>query len=279
MKIIFLLITIIILLCIYLIYETFTLQLTKYEITTPKIPSNFNNYKIIQISDFHNTKSSKLNTALINTLKKEQPNLIFITGDLVGSSKNNMSSALTFLNNIADVAPIYYVTGNHEAKINNYSELKKHLLTLKVNILDNQITTININNQSLTILGVADPNFTPQTYSAGAAQTISTELTNLISPNDNNYKILLSHRPELFETYVNKKIDLIFTGHAHGGQIRIPFIGALHAPNQGFFPKYTSGIFKNNNSTMIVSRGIGTSTIPFRINCRPELVITTLKKS
>ena len=90
------------------------------------------------------------------------------------------------------------------------------------------------------------------------------------------YNILLSHRPELFDTYVEKKINLILTGHAHGGQIRIPFIGGIVAPNQGFFPKYTSGVIEKNKTTMVVSRGIGNSIIPLRINNRPELVVITL---
>ena len=104
---------------------------------------------------------------------------------------------------------------------------------------------------------------------------INYELT--ISDYDKNkYSILLSHRPELFETYVDNNINLVFTGHAHGGQIRIPFIGGIIAPNQGLFPKYTSGIFTKNETNMIVSRGIGNSLFPFRINNNPELVIVEL---
>ena len=110
------------------------------------------------------------------------------------------------------------------------------------------------------------------------SEIIKTELSNL-KYDKNQFSILLSHRPEVFNVYVDNKIDLVLTGHAHGGQIRIPFIGGLIAPNQGIFPKYTSGVFEEDATTMIVSRGIGNSILPYRINNRPELVIVTLKKN
>ena len=94
---------------------------------------------------------------------------------------------------------------------------------------------------------------------------------------DSVFNILLSHRPELFDLYADRNIDLIFSGHAHGGQFRIPFIGGLVAPDQGLFPKYTSGVYKQNQSTMIVSRGLGNSIIPIRIFNRPEIVVVTLQ--
>ena len=107
------------------------------------------------------------------------------------------------------------------------------------------------------------------------SEIIKVELDNA-KYNEDKYSILLTHRPELFNTYVEREIDLILVGHAHGGQIRIPFIGGIVAPNQGFFPKYTSGIFEENKTAMVVSRGIGNSIFPFRINNRPELVVITL---
>ena len=91
------------------------------------------------------------------------------------------------------------------------------------------------------------------------------------------YTILLSHRPELFDLYVETEMDLVFSGHAHGGQFRLPFVGGLVAPNQGFFPKYDAGQFNEENTTMIVSRGVGNSIIPIRFNNRPEIVLVTLR--
>jgi predicted MPP superfamily phosphohydrolase len=92
-----------------------------------------------------------------------------------------------------------------------------------------------------------------------------------------NFKILLSHRPELFDLYSENSMDLVFTGHAHGGQIRIPFIGGLIAPDQGIFPKYSSGSYSKDSTTMFVSRGLGNSIFPVRIFNRPEIVVVTLR--
>jgi predicted MPP superfamily phosphohydrolase len=100
------------------------------------------------------------------------------------------------------------------------------------------------------------------------------KLDELIS--EEEFTLLLSHRPEMFDTYVEKDVDLVFSGHAHGGQFRIPFVGGVFAPNQGLFPKYDSGIYSEGNTTMVVSRGIGNSAFPFRINNRPEVILVEL---
>ena len=94
--------------------------------------------------------------------------------------------------------------------------------------------------------------------------------------NDDSFTVLLSHRPEAFDIYADHGIDVVFCGHAHGGQFRLPFIGGLYAPNQGFFPKYDAGVYNKGNTSMVVSRGIGNSVIPIRVNNRPELVIAEL---
>ena len=93
---------------------------------------------------------------------------------------------------------------------------------------------------------------------------------------EKRYVVLLSHRPELFNSYVENNVDLVFSGHAHGGQFRIPFIGGIVAPNQGVFPKYDAGIFTEGNTNMVVSKGVGNSIIPFRVNNRPEVILIEL---
>ena len=105
---------------------------------------------------------------------------------------------------------------------------------------------------------------------------VSAGITEDLMTENDCLTVLLSHRPELFDTYVQKGVNLVFSGHAHGGQIRIPFVGGLVAPGQGLFPKYDAGVFAQGNTTLIVSRGLGNSIIPLRINNRPEIVIVTL---
>ncbi|MBO5374107.1 MAG: metallophosphoesterase, partial [Clostridia bacterium] len=127
-----------------------------------------------------------------------------------------------------------------------------------------------------TIRGVEDPMFTMKKDSAEKTRVVIREkLKTLISDTD-EYKIVLSHRPEAFIEYVNAGVDLALTGHAHGGQVQIPFIGGLIAPNQGFFPKYTTGKHTKNGTKMVVSRGIGNSLCPLRVNNRPEILLVEL---
>lgn len=259
----------------YLDYENNTLKITNYEISNNKIPSSFNNYKIIQISDFHNTKSKKLTNDLIKAIKKENPDIIVITGDFIDSRKTDVSTAIKFIEKIKNISLIYYVPGNHESRISAYyDELLTKLKENDVTILDNKVEIITNNNDEINLIGVLDPSF--KNINITDEKFMDNVLSEL-NYNNENYTILLSHRPELFETYIKNEVDLSLTGHTHGGQIRLPIIGGIVAPNQGLFPKYTSGQFNSNNKEMIVSRGIGNSIIPFRINNRPELVVINLK--
>ena len=265
---------IIIMTSLYLYYENNKLQISNYNIINDSIPNDFNNYKILQISDFHNTKSKILTKDLIKEIKKQNPNIIVLTGDIIDSRKIAINLAINFIKEINDIAPIYFISGNHEANINNYQEFQDKLKENNVIILDNKVQILEMNESKINLIGIDDPMMKHSPYESDE-DIVNSELK-LIDYNKKNYSILLSHRPELFETYANNDIDLVLSGHSHGGQIRIPFIGGLVAPNQGLFPKYTSGKNENNKTTMIISRGIGNSILPFRINNRPELIIITL---
>lgn len=274
--IIILVMIVILVLCgLYLHYENTKLQVSNYNIINHNIPIDFNNYKIVQISDFHNNKSNTLTNDLIKEIEKQKPNIIVLTGDLIDSNKTDIEVAINFIKNINNIAPIYFISGNHESNISSYSKLKEQIEENKVIILDNKVEILKINESEINLIGIDDPRMANED-GVSDSEIVKVELANA-KYNENKYSILLSHRPELFDTYVEKEINLILTGHAHGGQIRIPFIGGIVAPNQGFFPKYTSGIFEENKTTMVVSRGIGNSILPFRINNRPELVVITLK--
>lgn len=274
MKKFFLIIIIIILSVLYLYCENNNLQISNYSITNNNFPVEFNNYKIVQISDFHNTKSKRLAKDLVKEIKNQKPDIIVLTGDLIDANKEHMDISIDFIKEINNTAPIYFVTGNHEASINDYSELKNKLEENNVTILDNESQVIKKKSSEINIIGISDPTMKHSHYETDE-NIIEFELDS-IDYNKDNYTILLSHRPELFEIYVDNDINLVLTGHAHGGQIRIPFIGGLIAPNQGLFPKYTNGKIEQDDTTMIVSRGIGNSILPFRINNRPELVLITL---
>ena len=174
------------------------------------------------------------------------------------------------------IAPTYYVTGNHEAASPQYDTLKAGLEEARVIVLEDEAVSLERNGETITLLGLGDPDFTVNGDMFGETSAmVSTKLKNL-DDGEGGYTILLSHRPELFETYVNCGTDLVFAGHAHGGQFRLPFIGGLVAPNQGLFPQYDAGLYTDGSTSMVVSRGIGNSIIPFRINNRPEIVLVEL---
>lgn len=273
-KIIFLtiIVTIILASSTYFFFENSTLEKTTYEILNDKVNSEL---KIAQISDFHNTRLNRLKEKIINELKSENPDVIMITGDIIDSRREDIDVSLNFIKKIKDIAPIYYVNGNHEIRINNYDELKEGLISNEVNVLENKASIFNKDDTTINIIGINDPSYVHDNYIDD--KDIVNKVLDDITYDSNLYTILLSHRPELFDTYKEKNIDLVLTGHAHGGQIRL-FNKGLVAPNQGLFPKYTSGIFLCNNTSMITSRGIGNSVLPFRINNNPELVIIKIKK-
>ncbi len=267
--------TILIGLCsLYFHYENTKLQISEYNIVNPFIPNDFDKYKIVQVSDFHNAKSKTLANDLVKEIKQQKPNIIVITGDLIDANKTNFDLAINFIKEIKTISPIYFVSGNHEASSSYYVELKEELLENNVIILDNKLVKLKVNEAEINLIGIDDPKMAHENAVLDS-EIVKVELSK-INYDKSIYSILLSHRPELFDNYVEKDIDLVLSGHAHGGQIRLPFVRGLFAPNQGFFPKYTSGTYEKNKTTMIVSRGIGNSILPFRINNRPDLVVITL---
>lgn len=272
-----LLFSIIILVLIVLLVIVYNKKIVISNITykNSKIPSSFDGYKILQISDLHNAEFGKNQKTLIEKTKEIDPDIIFITGDLIDSYNTNINIAMKYIDGITDIAPIYFIPGNHESRIESYNELCDRLTSSGVKILNNKNVFIQKDSSSIGLIGLDDPAFI---QTSNQDELFKKLLVDLSKDMDSAFKILLSHRPEKLVDYKAAKVDLVFSGHAHGGQFRIPFVGGLLAPNQGFFPKYTSGIYKDENTSMIVSRGLGNSIFPFRINNSPELVVVTLEK-
>lgn len=261
-----------ILLSIWIAIENKALETNFYTIESEKISSAFDSYCIAQVSNLHNNEIGKENKKLINALKDVKPDIIVITGDLIDSRNTDVDIAVEFTKEAIKIAPCYYINGNHEARVlDEYDALKSKLTELNVTILENEAVKLQRNNNTINLLGISDPDF----YIEDSADITDINIKELKENDD--YTILLSHRPELFKVYVENNIDLIFSGHAHGGQFRLPFIGGLFAPHQGAFPQYDSGLYIENNTNMLVSRGIGNSIFPFRFNNRPEIIVAKLK--
>ena len=254
-----------------------TVGVTRYAVESSRLPASFGHFKIAVVSDLHNAEFGKNNSRITARIGQEQPDLIAVTGDLVDKRRPDVPTAVALIRRLTAIAPCYYVTGNHEAwRQDEYPALEEKLLDAGTVILRDRAEPLTRNGETIQLAGVFDPSFIEQDDSL-YKEILRTKLRKMDLTED--YRILLSHRPEHFDVYKEAKMDLVLCGHAHGGQFRLPFIGGLFAPAQGFFPKYDAGLFRENDTAMIVSRGIGESIIPVRFNNRPEIVIVTLQKA
>ncbi len=253
-----------------LIWGNSALTTQEYILSSPMLPAAFSGYRIAQVSDLHNTEFGRGNSRLLRRLADARPDLIVVTGDLLDSRRTDLEIALRFGQAVAAVAPVCYVPGNHEGRIPKvYARLKQGLEEAGVTVLEDGRTALIRDGAEIALVGLRD---VLNETRAG----IQARLAGLVSPED-GFQILLAHRPELFSAYVDCGLDLIFSGHAHGGQVRLPIVGGLIAPNQGLFPTYQAGLYRDGEGTMVVSRGLGNSLCPLRVNNRPELVVVELR--
>ncbi len=247
------------------------------EIEVNGLPESLNHFRIIQLSDIHDSKFGESNSDLVNKVNGLSPDAIFITGDFIDRNRYDLDQSLEIVKQLQDVASFYFVTGNHEISTNDEEHIKNELTELGVKVLSNESVLIgNGEGEQIAIGGIEDPLSSNLDEKEYVEQVINEAFQDIP---DEMFKILLSHRPEQFNVYVERQIDLIFSGHAHGGQIRIPVIGGLVAPGQGWFPKYTSGVHELDGTIMVVSRGLGNSLVPVRVFNRPEVIVVTLTSS
>ncbi len=261
------------------IWGNVSLSVEHFEITTDKINIE-NSYKIAHISDYHNTKNQFLNDAVLLSLEKEKPDIIVLTGDLVDCRKTDIDKGIGFVSEIIKFAPVYYVTGNHECNISIDSQtaFDNMIADLKesgVQVLRGESSVITLpNNEKINIFGIDDPYF--HCEFASEIKYATDSLCSFLEIDKSEFNILLAHHPEQLDVYSKYNFDLVYSGHAHGGQGRLFGIGLI-APDQGLFPKYTSGIYTEDKTTLIVSRGIGNSIAPVRIFDRPHLIYTVIQ--
>ena len=273
-----LIVSVLVILClgIWTLWGNIAIEVNEYEIVSDRIPEAFAGFRIAQVSDLHNKDFGEGYGQLLTLLSEINPDIIVVTGDLIDSRQTDLDIALEFAWQAGKIARVYYVSGNHEARVPEYEDLKTGLVKAGVVILENQKVQITREGESITLMGIDDPSF-QEDYLFGDSESVARQAIENLQNESDGYTVLLSHRPELFNLYVDTGMDLVFSGHAHGGQFRLPFVGGLVAPNQGFFPKYDAGQFTEENTTMIVSRGVGNSIIPIRFNNRPEIVMVTLR--
>ena len=230
--------------------------------------------RIAQVADLHD---AYLDEPLLREVRDANPDVIALTGDLVSASDRDLTHALGVAQQLAAIAPTYAVLGNHEADSPLRSEILKGMEESGIHILRNEQTTLTTGtDETVTIAGIDDP----RTYRAAGERPPDTSrlVSSVLRGADTDApRILLAHRPEELRDYSAAQADLVLSGHAHGGQVRIPGIGGLWAPHQGFFPRLTSGVHTDRGTVMVISRGLGDSAAPLRINNPPELVIIDVR--
>ncbi len=272
-------ITIFFLIAIFLYFQNNLIDITNYRLESADIKSVV---KIAHLSDLHSKPFNKV----IKKLKGISPDIIFITGDYINDHAKNKDKMLSFGKELLSIAPVYYITGNHERRLECFDELMSELKETGFNVLLNEAVSAKIKDNEIAVLGLDEDQADFEDYTARKEGTFEyrnmkpyfSELDKL-----NGYKIVLSHYPENFEglkemKYSQYDFDLQLSGHAHGGQFIIPFFGPVFSPGQGIRPKYARGSF-GERPKLIVSRGLGNAEFPFRLFNHPEINIITVYKS
>ncbi len=263
---------------IYFYIDTNKLEMTEYQIYSERLPSSFDGFRIMFLSDLHEAEFGENQTRLIEKIKNIEPDIIVVGGDIFSALPESFEKIEYLFKEVSKLAPTYYTPGNHESHEGAYYEMLKEIVDLDIKILFNQHQTISIGQQSIDILGLRDPGFAPDIKINKPREIAERELKQLIPEQPENFSVLISHRPDYIEIYGKSGVDVVLTGHAHGGQIRVPFIGPIVAPGQGFFPKLTQGVHYSGNTAVVISRGLGVSELlPIRTFNRPELVLVVLR--
>lgn len=258
-------------------------------IDTSKIKINCNiknSIRMVQISDLHSKEFGKNNKRLYKSILSNNPDFVVATGDIINSNMKNIDKIVRFLGDLNKYTAVFYIPGNNEMRCEALEEIIYKLKKEKIYVLENEIISIDIHNEKINILGLVEERIDRGEFINHKAKSkyIYKDAHKLFKEldNKNGLKIVLSHYPENFnaigkESYSKYKFDLMLSGHAHGGQFILPFIGGLFAPGQGVLPKYYNGLYEDKNK-LIVSRGLGNSGFPIRLFNRPNLVVVDIMK-
>ncbi len=279
--------------CIILWLENNTLEITQYTFSSPLVSDSLQDAKVVVVSDLHNKRLGHNGQKLTYEIKAQKPDIIFITGDIIDGRRKNFDKTQEFLQNIKGIAPIYYVSGNHEYYLEKDEKEKLHqmLSNADVTVLSDDAMIITLCNQKINLVGIEDPQYIYKANKlyyddiggAAAMKEFAKKSASVAQDlvKDGYLNIILCHRPEIFDYYKGTGNDLILSGHSHGGQMRAPFMTWLTRDFLKFeaWSPYKGGKWDNDTASMIVSRGIGNSVFPFRINNNPELVVISFEKS
>jgi hypothetical protein len=255
-------------------WSNHSLQVQRFTFTSPRLPAGFDGCVIVQLSDLHGALFGEDNRDLLKVVAKERPDYIFLTGDLLDQYRATPHSyAVSLGGALADIAPTYFVTGNHEWALPDVPGLKRALEVAGVQVLTNEYTVLARDGDNAVLAGIDDPNgYADQKTPEEVAEEVRAAF-------DAPFWILLAHRNNYFEdAYCRLGADLVISGHGHGGLVRLPFTDGLVSVERTFFPSYTAGFYQAGGADLFVSRGLGNSGRTFRLFNRPQVAVLTLKR-
>lgn len=259
------------LLFIWLMYDSSAnLQVSRYEAASEKLPESFDGFTIVQLSDLHGAQFGSDGTALAEKVRELEPDMIALTGDFV-TDEGDLDAVRQLVSELSEICPVYFVSGNHEFGSGLAQKVRQIMTDAGVKYLSNEFVSIDRGGDSIILGGVEDP-------LAYADMIDPPELARRMNEADPAaFKVLLGHRNYWMEEYPDLPVDLILSGHAHGGLVRIPGVGGLIGTDRSLFPDYDAGEYDNGAYTLIVSRGLGNSVPVPRLLNRPEIVVVTLR--
>lgn len=251
----------------YLYLEKESVRIRRYLVPVQDLPRAFEGFTILHLSDLHDKEYGPEGELLLALVQRERFDMVALTGDLVVGTAPSLKPALDLVAGIKKFfgGPIFSVPGNHDWRLDRGEEFNERLRQAGAKVIPNQTAVVEKGDERLQVVGIDDP----VTRRARLAQAMDD--TGAESP-----VVLLSHSPHPFPLAAKLGVDLMLCGHTHGGQLRLPLLGAAFVPAMGFFPPWDLGVFRKGKTTLIVSGGLGESGIPLRINIRPELTLATL---
>lgn len=260
----------------WLLWDNRRLDVSTYEVVLGELPAAADGLRIAQLSDLHAARFGTFQDRVVAATAAAQPDLIALTGDLIDYRTTELDGVLAMAERLQSIAPTYFVLGNHEADSPLAQELSAGLEARGVMVLRDEAVDVQIAGGELTVAGIDDPRV--RAAAGEGRQDPAGVLAGLDLPRD-GATVLLAHRPEQLGSYTGTGADLVLSGHAHGGQVRIPGVGGLYAPHQGLFPALSEGVHELEGTTMVISRGLGNSIAGVRVNNPRELVIVELRSA
>lgn len=283
-KIILIIVAVFIVYClIEMIRELRDFRVTKYRICSQKLNGIKREKKLIFLSDLHNRMYGEENERLLESIRNQHPDLILIGGDmLVRKDGNSYDKTVHFLAKLPGICPVYCANGNHEQKLKelpdkyeqSYEEYKKALTASGIHMLENASETVKLEEVPVKLSGLEIPLGAYARF--GKKELSLKEITDRIGEHGDDYQILLAHHPGYMKEYLAYGADLILGGHYHGCVVQLPWIGGVISTNFTLFPKYSGGIYPEGEQTAVVSRGLGTHSVPLRLWNWPELIVLEL---